>query len=247
MTVADGTEPIGAGLLHGLVAPGRQLLPAGDGLLSALPPATRTTRYDRRAGLYDRLVPNRAYSRLAWGTDPHDYLAFADEAVGDSDGPLLDVAGGTAVFTDAAYLAASRTVVVTDLSLGMLRRARARLGEASHVVLVQADAADPPFAPGAFATVACMNALHVFADPRSVVRTMCRVAGAGGRLFLSGLVTGRPLSTAYLMALARAGEAGPPRSAGELEALVSEAAPGHVRARQKGSMLYVVVDLGDRP
>lgn len=213
----------------------------------APPDDARRTRYDRGAGLYDRLVPNRIYSRLVWATDPGDYVAFAHEAAADSDGPLLDVAGGTAVFSAAAYLAASRTVVVSDLSLGMLRRARMRLGTASHIALVQADAIDPPFATGVFATVACMNALHVFADPGPVVSSMRSLVRPGGRLFLSGLAADRPLARAYLKVLARAGEAGPPRRADELQAAVTEAAAGDVRARREGSMLYLVVEVPARP
>ena len=55
--------------------------------------------YDRAAALYDRLVPNSLYSRLAWKTDPDDYVAFADEALADADGPFLDAAGGSGVAT----------------------------------------------------------------------------------------------------------------------------------------------------
>ncbi len=87
-------------MLDGLVAPDRELVPADHGLLSALAPAAPgAASYDRWPGLYDRMIPNRVYSRLAWGTDPDDYVAFAREAVADAGGPMLDLAGGTAVFT----------------------------------------------------------------------------------------------------------------------------------------------------
>ena len=38
--------------------------------------------YDRGAATYDAMVSSRLYNRLAWGTDPADYVAFAREAVG---------------------------------------------------------------------------------------------------------------------------------------------------------------------
>ena len=94
------------GALDGLLEPGRTLAPVGNGLLSALEPAPRSADYERWPGLYDRLIPNRLYSRLAWGTDPDDYVAFACDAVADAEGPMLDVAAGTAVFTAAAYVVA---------------------------------------------------------------------------------------------------------------------------------------------
>jgi ubiquinone/menaquinone biosynthesis C-methylase UbiE len=99
-------------------------------------------------------------------------VAFAREAAADGDGWLLDAAGGSAVFTADVYRAAGRPVVLADLSLAMLARARSRLGDARDVTLVQADAADPPFAPGSFPTVACMSALHVFPDPAPVVHAL---------------------------------------------------------------------------
>ena len=229
-------------VLDGRLEPGRTLVPVGDGLLSALEPTAAATGYDRWPRLYDWLIPNRLYSRLAWGTDPGDYIAFAREAVADAEGPLLDVAAGTAVFTAPAYRAARRTIVVSDLSLGMLIRARQRLHGAPNVVLVQADASDPPFAPGTFATVACMGSLHVFADPGRVVLALRRLATPGGRLFLSGLVTETRIGSAYLRALARGGEAGPPLTAAELEALVVEAAGGAVHMHRRGSMAYIVAE-----
>lgn len=228
--------------LHSLVAPGRELVSMGDGLLSALEPAAPSASFDRWPGLYDRMIPNRVYSHLAWGTDPGEYVAFAREAAADAEGPMLDVAGGTAVFTAAAYRAAQRRIVVSDLSLGMLRRARQRLRGAAHIALVQADATDPPFAPGAFASVACMSALHVFPDPGRVVRALRMLVAPGGKLFVSGLVAERRISSTYLRALARAGEAGPPLTETQLEALVAEAAGSTVRTRRHGSMAYLVVE-----
>jgi SAM-dependent methyltransferase len=214
---------------------------AGDGIWSALPEARGPASYDRSAALYDRLIPSRVYNRLAWSTEPADYVAFAREAVADGDGPLLDAAGGSAVFTADVYWGARRPIVFSDLSLGMLERARTRLGGAEHVTLVQADAADPPFAPGAFPTVACMGALHVFPDPAPVVRALWRLVAPGGRLYLSGLVAETRVGSAYLRLLQRAGEVGPPRTLAELTEVVRQATGAAARLRRRGSMAYLVV------
>jgi ubiquinone/menaquinone biosynthesis C-methylase UbiE len=168
-------------------------------------------------------------------------VAFAREAAADGDGWLLDAAGGSAVFTADVYRAAGRPVVLADLSLAMLARARSRLGDARDVTLVQADAGDPPFAPGSFPTVACMSALHVFPDPAPVVHALWRLVAPGGRLYLSGLVRETAAGSAYLRLLHRAGEVGPPRTLAELTQVVREATGTAVRLRRKGSMAYLVV------
>jgi ubiquinone/menaquinone biosynthesis C-methylase UbiE len=168
-------------------------------------------------------------------------VEFAREAVADGEGPMLDVAGGTAVFTAPVYREAPRAIVLSDLSLGMLARARERLAGAPNVTLVQADATDPPFAPGAFATVACMSALHVFPDPAAVVRAVRPLVAPGGRMFLSGLVAETGVGSRYLRFLERAGEAGPPLGQAELEAVVADAAGATPQTTRRGSMAYMVL------
>lgn len=214
---------------------------AGDGVWSALPASRGPASYERSPALYDRLIPSRLYNRVAWSTAPADYVAFAREVVADGDGPLLDAAGGSAVFTADVYRAARRPIVLADLSLGMLERARMRLAGAEHVTLVAADATDPPFAPGAFPTVACMSAVHVFPDPAPVVQALWRLVAPGGRLFLSGLVAETPVSSVYLRLLQRAGEVGPTRTLAELTEVVHQATGSAVRLRRRGAMAYLVV------
>ena len=150
---------------------GRTLRPAGDGVLSALPPGDEGAPYDRRAAAYDRLVASPLYNRLLWRASPRTYAAFAAEALRAGDGPLLDVACGSGVFTAAAYRHADRPLVLADRSLAMLGRARGRLGLAApEVSFMQADLFDLPFAAGAFETVACHGALHVFDDLPKALR-----------------------------------------------------------------------------
>jgi hypothetical protein len=113
-------------------------------------------RYDRHASLYDRLVRSRLYNRLAWSTSPAHYTRFAAAAFAESDGPLLELAGGTAAATAALHARSNRPAVLVDLSRAMLERAAERIATHAgtsdelppHVRLVQADLFALPFAPG---------------------------------------------------------------------------------------------------
>lgn len=171
---------------------------------------------DRRARLYDRLIGNRLYNRAIWGVDPARYRAFTAEAVASGTGPMLDAGCGTAVFTADVYRAATRPLTLVDQSDGMLARARERLAGTS-VDLVRADLFDLPFAPGRFETLGCYGMLHVLGDPGAALVALRPQLQPGGWLFASMLVADRGgISRAYLRALHRRGEVGPPRTAQEL-------------------------------
>jgi len=187
--MADSVHPASPAQPAVPVTLGRTLRPAGDGVLSALPPGDQGAPYDRRAAAYDRLVASPLYNRLLWRASPRTYAAFAAEALQAGDGPLLDVACGSGVFTAAAYRHADRPLVLADRSLAMLERARRRLGSAAPAVyFVQADLFDLPFAAGAFETVACHGALHVFDDlPEALLaRTRPACARRGPLCHLTG-------------------------------------------------------------
>jgi len=157
------------------------------------------------------LSPARCTTAWSGATTPGDYVAFARRATADAHGPMLDVAGGTAVFTADAYSGSTRRIVVSDLSLGMLGRAARRLAGAANVALVQADAEDPPFATAAFDTVACMGSLHVFSNVTTIVAAMRPLVAPGGTMVLSGLVAARRLGSAYLRQLLGRPPPGRPR------------------------------------
>lgn len=195
--------------------------------------------YDRRAATYDAMVSSRLYNRLAWGTDPADYAAFAREAVESGTGPLLDVAAGTATATADAYLAGSRPVVITDRSRGMLALAAQRLTidgrPRAHTRFVQADAFALPFPPGGFETVVCLGFLHLVDDPVPFVDGLRAQLRPGGRLFASSLVAATTVGTRYLRFLHRAGEMATPRTADQLADLFG------VPVRRRASMAYLVI------
>jgi SAM-dependent methyltransferase len=199
------------------------------------------TSYDRHAAVYDRLIGAPLYNRLVWGARVEDYAAFTREALASGSGPFLDAGCGTAVFTAAEYRAATRPLVLTDLSEGMLARARRRL-DGTDAQLVRADIHDLPFAPHGFDTVACFAMLHVLDDPWSALAALRDQLAPGGALFASMLVNdGNRVGRAYAPLLHRAGEFGPPRSTAELEATAHALFGDHAEVERRGSMAYLRV------
>ncbi|HEV2753139.1 MAG TPA: hypothetical protein VGV36_04805, partial [Solirubrobacteraceae bacterium] len=126
MTQQEGGGGNAAGadaVLAELLIPDRGLRQVADHMFSALPPDDPgDVAYDRRAATYDRLVGSRLYNRLVWASSPRAYAAFAQRAERAGEGPLLDVACGSAVFTASIYGGSARPVVVVDRSTGMLQR-----------------------------------------------------------------------------------------------------------------------------
>ena len=230
--------------LDSMLAPGRTLRPAGANLLSSLPATDQGAPYDRHAALYDRLIGSRIYNRLAWGTRPTEYRAFAAEALAAGEGAFLDGGCGTLVFTADGYRDATRPIVAVDRSLGMLGRAAERLHGGAPAVLVQADLMDLPFAPGQFDTVACFAMLHVLDDPWAVLAALRDQLAPGGRLFASMLVSDRRAGRAYMRVLRRAGEVGAPRSADELTAAARRVFGASAEVRRSGSMVWLRATAG---
>jgi ubiquinone/menaquinone biosynthesis C-methylase UbiE len=126
--------------------------------------------YDAEAHVYDETRGGRARARAA---------ADAVLSLVPAEGTCLDVAGGTGIVS-AELAARGLSVVVTDLSLGMLRVAAARLP--GRVVAAAADRL--PFADGSVDLVTAVWLLHLLpievAD--RVVAEAARVLRPGGTL-----------------------------------------------------------------
>ena len=77
---------------------------------------------------------------------------------------------------------AAGTVVALDLSLPMLHHARRRADEEGleNIVFVRASAQDLPLEDGAFHSVNCCGALHLFPDAAQALREVARVLRPGG-------------------------------------------------------------------
>jgi SAM-dependent methyltransferase len=232
-------DPTGAAArVDSLLAAGRTLRPAGNGVISALPTGDEGAPYDRKAAAYDRVVGARVYNRVMWGTSPAAYRKFASEALAGGTGAMLDAGCGSAVFTAGVYRRAARPLVLVDRSVGMLARASGRLAGAP-AALVQADLNDLPFAPESFTTVGCFGTLHVLEHPWSALTALWRQVAPGGQLLASMLITDRALGGVYLRVLQRAGEVGPPTRLAELTAAARQALGDPAAVDRTGSMAWL--------
>lgn len=236
----DPASSQSAAWIDGLLTSDRTLRNAGGGLCSALPVEDPGSPYDRRAALYDRVVGTAIYNRMFWGTSPASYAAFAAAAVHASDGPLLDVGCGSAVFTADAYRNARRPIVLVDRSLGMLTQAAQRISspDPAQVAFMQADLFDLPFRSGSFTTVACHGVLHLFEDPVGVLHALRAQLAAGSSLYASALVAETAVGRRYLTVLHRAGEVAVPRHEYELAA-ATRTVFSDVEIHREGCMAFI--------
>ena len=203
--------------------------------------------YDRRsAAVYDRLVRSRTYNRLVWSTAPADYAQFAAAAIVSADGPLLEVAVGSAAATAELHAHSRRQTVLVDLSRAMLERAAQRIAAASdddehrvpaHIRLVQADLLELPFPPHGFTTILGFGLTHLFGDLPALVSALRGQSAPGGQLHLAGLVAQTRRGRRFLDVLHRAGEAAVPRTAEDRRVALGRPAVFHTA----GCMAYATL------
>jgi SAM-dependent methyltransferase len=241
--VETGTERIIPYLVEG-AAPRS----VGSDIWSMLPPSSPEQPYDRKAAVYDALIGSSWYNRFIWGADHRSYAAFARQALGSAAGRHLDAGCGSLVGTANAYVEpaqsrSARPCLFVDASLGMLRRARARLGGLpSAAGFLQADLRTIPLRFEAIDSVLCMGMLHLF-DHETAAGILARIREClvpRGALYLTSLVLGRPRGDRFLGLLQRAGEIGVPRTRDGALAIMRQAGFDIGEVRQAGNMLYVV-------
>lgn len=126
----------------------------------------------RRTALYDRIGRTYDHARRA---DPGITAMLAELLGTPRNGPVLDVACGTANYT-AALAAHGYGMTGLEISSEMLSKARAK---AAGIRLVQGDAMRLPFAASAFPRAVCTLAAHHFPDLTGAFREIRRVLGAG--------------------------------------------------------------------
>lgn len=90
-----------------------------------------------------------------------------------------------------------------DFSSEMVRRARAKAGEAEAVTFVVADAAEPPLTPAAYDVVLCRHVLWALPDPAAALARWRGLLVPGGRVVLveGSWSTGAGLTAAQTVAL----------------------------------------------
>ena len=123
--------------------------------------------FDRLAWLYDRVIR------------PPDPAGLVRVLGLPTPGAMLEAGGGTARVAAELGGMAGR-MVVSDLSLPMLKRA----GEKDGLWTVQAPVESLPFAGAVFDRVLVVDALHHFADQEAALTELVRVLRPGGRLLI---------------------------------------------------------------
>jgi ubiquinone/menaquinone biosynthesis C-methylase UbiE len=134
----------------------------------------RTVDYDPLAASFDRRYAGQEY--------PGIERALCD-FLGERPGRVLEVGCGTGYWLALAARPAAG-VAGTDLSAGMLARARRRLPDAA---LARGRAEALPWRAGAFGRVFCVNAYHHFPKKLGFLVEARRLLGPGGGLLIAGL------------------------------------------------------------
>jgi ubiquinone/menaquinone biosynthesis C-methylase UbiE len=149
---------------------------------SAMP--TETAETDRVRSIFDRLATDwdrreAAGERLLMG--PRLRRDLARQLRGD----VLEIGSGTGATFDLVDWRRVTSFTATDLSTGMLDRARARPSAAGHPIeFRQLDASTLPFPDASFDTVTVSLTLCTVPDPERTLREMSRVCRPDGRLVL---------------------------------------------------------------
>lgn len=231
--------------LTAVLAEHRSVRLIADGIYSVLPDVEGKHDYDRKAGLYDLVVSTRLYNAIMWGSSPHEYRAFARQALASSSqGTVLDAACGSLLFSAPVYLETQRRIIAFDQSLAMLKRARKRLIDLAgrvpeQILFLQADVRDLPFRPASFQTVLCMNVLHHIEDATALLPSLKMLLADGGRLYLTSLVSNnRFIGDRYLKTLHASGEIVGPRSNSEVKELLERTLDEEVNYRVNGNMAF---------
>jgi SAM-dependent methyltransferase len=183
-------------------------------IYSVYPEGEHTNMYERIAPVYDMLVSNDLYSRIMWGFPIRGFTTFCQEQLASSnEGWVLDIGCGSLIFSAGLYANyTERPVVLCDLSVRMLRRAKSRLMKLKgyipdNLVFLHADALELPFNPRSFKTVIAMNILHHLEDPRPMLCELEKERTGDGTISFSTLVLNkRRIGDLYLRLMGRSGE-----------------------------------------
>ncbi|WP_323959753.1 methyltransferase domain-containing protein [Arthrobacter sp. JZ12] len=202
--------------------------------------------YRRRAAVYDSMVGSPLYNRVAWGTKPEQFVEFAARAFGSADGPLLEVAAGTASATKVLHVASRRTTTLVDAAAPMLQIAERAIAVAAGGTVperIHFECRDmlEPASGTRYQTILGLGLLHLVDDVPRLIDALLDQLSPGGTLFLSSLFRGSRRSAAYLSLLHRSGEVVTPRSLEELRQEVSRSSASSARITSEGSMAYVEV------
>jgi len=135
------------------------------------------------AKIYDRMIPS---------PDPERLQSLLNLPV---RGAMLDAGGGTGR-ASSSFAPLVGHLVVSDLSLAMLKQARCKNGMAP----LQAHAERLPFPDESFDRIMVVDALHHFCNQQEAVSDLMRVLKTGGRLVIEEPDIKRPMVKAVALA-----------------------------------------------
>ena len=132
--------------------------------------------WDRVACVYDIFanVINRKANRAL--------CAAVAEQISPTDA-VLECACGTGLLT-GVIAPRCGSLVATDFSAQMLKRAEKKYGKYGNVRFERADITQLSYADGSFDTVVAANVIHLLDDPYAALRELDRVCRAGGRIII---------------------------------------------------------------
>lgn len=202
--------------------------------------------YERRAKVYDAMLGSPAYNGILFGTHPRDYAAFAARAIGAVDGPLLEVAVGTAQATALLHVASRRETTLVDMSGSMLEMAeesirRAAGGKIPARITLECRDMLSPGIEQRYETILGLGLLHLIPDLGPVFAGLGAQLSDRGTLHLASLIRGSALANAYLKLLKARGDIAKIRTAGELYEAALDAGIGNVSVSHGGAMAYLVI------
>ncbi len=202
-------------------------------------------RYDLFFRLYDLLVSNQLYNKIAWGNRKENYTAFAQRALqSDKEGYFLDVPCGPATFTHRLYAQnQNRLVILSDISLQVLRFAQRRIyrrNPQAKAMFIRSDALNLPFADLSIQTVLSQGFLHIIEDPRPFLQEVARVLKPSGMAFFTSLVNDRPISGLVMKILHAMGHIATPRSTQEILDFFTGTELKIISHERTGGMLYII-------
>lgn len=148
--------------------------------------------YDLFADLYNKKVHESLCARIGQMIDP------ADE--------VLECACGTGMLS-VCIAPRCKSLIATDLSRNMLKRAEKKCHAYANVKFREADILHLDYPDQSFDKVLAANVIHLLEDPYAALRELDRVCRRGGRLLIPTYV-GREGSGARLIKLLKKAGAG---------------------------------------
>lgn len=163
--------------------------------------------YHDSKDIYDTVLTrgnflSRAYMDLFWsGTDDNEVARRVLSYIPDDfDGTILDVPVGTAVFTEKKWRKlSSAKITCLDYSTDMLEKAKHRLGECSHIELMQGDVGQLPISDESCDIVMSMNGFHAFPEKKKAFCETYRVLKKGGMFIACFYIKGESARTDWLV------------------------------------------------